>query len=305
MQTDELRAELTELANEVEPFAGDLPAIRRRVARRRSGRRIDRDCRRGRPCRRSRRSRVTRSSPTDVDVAGRPRRSTRSQLPRFDVAVVLPAGATADDARATCSASSTRLTRSSSTRRSPRASSRSHSRNDPQAKAVRARVLRRPHRRGASRSSSLARLATRVQQLTAARRRRPRPCSDDAESRHDDVEIFMQVKACRPADRGGARRNSMADPDVAQYQLPRSPATRTTSSSGSSPTSRSSFRTRRPQRCPTSFRLDGPRRRVGKPRRDSLPAPCRASTQTRTARSRSPTNRSRSGATLEPAAKTP
>jgi hypothetical protein len=35
MQTDELRAELAQLAREVEPFNGDLPGVRRRVARRR------------------------------------------------------------------------------------------------------------------------------------------------------------------------------------------------------------------------------------------------------------------------------
>ena len=35
MQTDELRAELAQLAREVDPFTGDLPAVRRRVARRR------------------------------------------------------------------------------------------------------------------------------------------------------------------------------------------------------------------------------------------------------------------------------
>jgi hypothetical protein len=96
MQTDELRAELTDLANEVEPFAGDIAAVRRRVARRRLavgsigsvvaiglvvilvsvG--------------------VSRSS--KVDVASSVKDVSASDLQRFDAAVVLPAGATSEDA---------------------------------------------------------------------------------------------------------------------------------------------------------------------------------------------------------------
>ena len=96
MHTDELRAELAELANEVAPFEGDLGAVRRRVARRRalSG---------------SIAAVVavalvvavvvgTRSGPSHVHVAGVSQGGRRSRgFPRVDAAVVLPAGATSAD----------------------------------------------------------------------------------------------------------------------------------------------------------------------------------------------------------------
>jgi len=92
MQTDELRAELTDLANEVEPFEGNVGAVRRRVARRRTvagsigsvvavglvvalvsvG--------------------ISRSN--RVDVASSVKDVSAADLQRFDAAVVLPDGAT-------------------------------------------------------------------------------------------------------------------------------------------------------------------------------------------------------------------
>ena len=96
MQTDELRAELAELAREVDPFTEDLPAIRRRVARRRvasasvaavlvaglvaGG------------------IALTRPSPNHIHIAASAKEVAIAELPRFDAAVVLPAGATDADA---------------------------------------------------------------------------------------------------------------------------------------------------------------------------------------------------------------
>ena len=95
MHTDELRAELADLANEVEPFAGDLGGVRRRVARRRavSG---------------SIAAVVavalvvavgvgTRSGPSHVRVAASTKAVELARLPRVDAAVVLPARATSAD----------------------------------------------------------------------------------------------------------------------------------------------------------------------------------------------------------------
>jgi FtsX extracellular domain len=95
MHTDELRAELAELANEIAPFEGDPSGVRRRVAKRRaiSG---------------SITAIVTialvvaivvgvRSGPSHVHVAGSTKEIEITQLPRLDAAVVLPAGATSVD----------------------------------------------------------------------------------------------------------------------------------------------------------------------------------------------------------------
>ena len=92
MHTDELRAELADLANEVEPFEGDPGSVRRRVARRRAmlgsiaavvavalvvavvvG---------------------TASGPSRVHVAASAKAVALAGLPRLDAAVVLPSGAT-------------------------------------------------------------------------------------------------------------------------------------------------------------------------------------------------------------------
>jgi FtsX extracellular domain len=96
MQTDELRAELAELAREVEPVPADLAAVRHRVARRNvasasvavvlvvglvaGG------------------IALTRSNQNRVHVAESVKKVALAKLPRFDAAVVLPAGATGADA---------------------------------------------------------------------------------------------------------------------------------------------------------------------------------------------------------------
>lgn len=95
MQTDELRAELTELANEVAPFAGDLPAIRRRVTRRRVASAsvaivVIAALAIGGVA-------LTRSHPDRVKVAHSVKEVGLADLPRFDAAVVLPANATPAD----------------------------------------------------------------------------------------------------------------------------------------------------------------------------------------------------------------
>jgi hypothetical protein len=91
MQTDELRAELAELAREVGEFPEDLAAIRKRVARRRV----------------ATTSVVvvlivgliagviatTRSGGDRVRVAGHPKQVTITELPRIDALVTLPANA--------------------------------------------------------------------------------------------------------------------------------------------------------------------------------------------------------------------
>ena len=95
MHTDELRAELADLANEVAPFEGDLGGARRRVAMRRamSG---------------SIAAVVaialiiavvagTRSGPSRVHVAASTKAVDVTRLQRLDAAVVLPAGATSVD----------------------------------------------------------------------------------------------------------------------------------------------------------------------------------------------------------------
>ena len=95
MQTEELRAELTELANEVDAFDGDLPAIRRRVARRRVASAsvaivVIAAVAVGAVA-------LTRSNPNRIDIAHSVKEVGLSDLPRFDAAVVLPAHATTQD----------------------------------------------------------------------------------------------------------------------------------------------------------------------------------------------------------------
>src|SRR3984885_15962533 len=95
MHTDELRAELAELAREVDAFPEDLAAVRRRVARRRvasasvalvlvvglvaGG------------------IALTRPGSNHVNVAGQPKSTNISALPRVDALVALPAQATGTD----------------------------------------------------------------------------------------------------------------------------------------------------------------------------------------------------------------
>ncbi len=92
MQTDELRAELTDLANEVPPFEGDVAAVRRRVARRRVaigsvaavvvvaliGGTVA----------------LTRPDDNHIHVAGSGKEVRAKDLPRIDATVLMPAGAT-------------------------------------------------------------------------------------------------------------------------------------------------------------------------------------------------------------------
>jgi hypothetical protein len=95
MHTDELRAELAELANDVAPFEGDPTGVRRRVAKRRA---ISGSI-----------SAVvaialvvaivvgTRSGPSRLHVSSSTKAVELARLPRLDAAVVLPAGATSAD----------------------------------------------------------------------------------------------------------------------------------------------------------------------------------------------------------------
>jgi hypothetical protein len=97
MHTDELRAELAELAREVDEFPEELPTIRRRVARRRMGQ-----------------ASVaavlvvglivgviaTRSGGDHVRVAGHPKEAAIEDVPRIDALVALPGAATTADINA-------------------------------------------------------------------------------------------------------------------------------------------------------------------------------------------------------------
>jgi hypothetical protein len=95
MQTDELRAELAELAREVDPFPEDLAAIRRRVARRRvAGISVAAVLIVGLI---AGAIATTRSSGDHVNVAGHPKAVAAAQLERVDALVALPARATAVD----------------------------------------------------------------------------------------------------------------------------------------------------------------------------------------------------------------
>jgi hypothetical protein len=91
MQTDELRAELAELARDVDPFTPALPAIPRRVARRRVAQMsiisvIVIGLVAGAIA-------TTRSNGDHVNVAGHPKQVTIKELPRIDALVALRTGA--------------------------------------------------------------------------------------------------------------------------------------------------------------------------------------------------------------------
>ena len=92
MQTDELRAELAELAREVDAFPEDLGAVRRRVARRRVAERVGRAW-----CSWPVSSRAASRSPgrpvTSSTSPATPSRRTIARLPRVDALVVLPQNA--------------------------------------------------------------------------------------------------------------------------------------------------------------------------------------------------------------------
>ena len=95
MQTDELRAELAELAREVDAFPEDLGAVRRRVARRRVASAsvalvIVAGLVAGGVA-------LTRPTGHKLVVAGHPKSTTIAKLPRVDALVGLPAHSTTAD----------------------------------------------------------------------------------------------------------------------------------------------------------------------------------------------------------------
>src|SRR4051794_34726857 len=95
MQTDELRAELAQLAREVDEFPDDLPRIRRRVARRRIATTsvavaLTVAILAGAVA-------LTRSGAQQVQVAHSVKEVEIDQVVPFHAAVILPDGATDDD----------------------------------------------------------------------------------------------------------------------------------------------------------------------------------------------------------------
>jgi hypothetical protein len=212
MQTDELRAELTDLANEVEPFEGDVSAVRRRVARRRLA--VGSIGAVAAIALVVVLASVGMSRSNQVDVASSVKNVSAAQLQHFDAAVVLPAGATGEDASRV-----QRVLNSSDavvqyTPLSANELALAFS-NDPLAKSVKARACADPSTR--SFAVALARTDPDAQrQLTtavgAAATVQPRGRADD------DVEIFMQVKA---SDRQiqKVRDQIATDPDILKYRF--------------------------------------------------------------------------------------
>ena len=96
MQTDELRAELAELAREVDPFDGDVAAIQGRVARRRVV--LGSIATVVVIALLATVMTVTRSSPSRIRVVSSVKEVAIAELPRLDAVVVLPANATSADA---------------------------------------------------------------------------------------------------------------------------------------------------------------------------------------------------------------
>ena len=95
MHTDELRAELAELADEVESFSGDIGAVRRRV----NNRRVTTGVVAGvvTLAMLTGIATLVRSRSNEVTVAHSAKSVAPDQLPRLDAVVVMPAGATADE----------------------------------------------------------------------------------------------------------------------------------------------------------------------------------------------------------------
>ena len=197
MQTDELRAELAELAREVDPFPEDLPAIRRRVARRRA---------------------VlgsisivvsialvvavvttTRSS-DHVRVAGHPKQTAVDLLPRVDALVAMPARASDEDlAQVKGILDSTDVVEKYARLRRSDFALLSRAKN----KIVGTPNLRsfaRDHEHATILGIELDRsVANRMGRLAAAvgSTATVKQYSElDEKARYDDVEIFMRVGAC-------------------------------------------------------------------------------------------------------------
>lgn len=206
MQTDELRAELAELAREVDPFPEELAAIRHRVARRRVAS-----------------TSValvlivgliagviatTRSSGDHVRVAGHPKQVTVTALRRIDALVTLPAPAKdADITRVMATLDATGVVRNYA--RIPR-------------KTVAFLTLGKASRNSVVLGVELDRsVVDRLRQLAVAVGSSARVKAFDIPKGRpvdDDVEIFMRVKACN-AQIDAVRRAVERDRDIVSFQF--------------------------------------------------------------------------------------
>jgi hypothetical protein len=206
MQTDELRAELAELAREVDQFPEELAAIRHRVARRRVAT-----------------SSIvavlivgliagviatTRSGGDRVQVAGHPKQVTITELPRIDALVTLPGQASdADVARVMATLDATGVVRNYA--RVPR-------------KSVEFLILGKASGSSVVLGVELDRsVVDRLQQLAVAVGSSARVKAFDlpkGRPAYDDVEIFMEVKACE-GQIYAVRRAVERDPDVVSFRF--------------------------------------------------------------------------------------
>jgi hypothetical protein len=199
MQTDELRAELAELAREVDPFPEDLAAIRRRVTRRRvAGASVAVVLIVGLI---AGAIATTRSSGDHINVAGHPKEVTVTAMPRIDVTVTLPAQASdASVTRVKGVLDSTAVVRNYA--RFPR-------------KTVAFLILGKAFAHSIVLGVELDRsVVDGLQQLTAAVGSAATVTAFDlpkGRAAYDDVDIFMQVNACSAqidAVRGALERDS-------------------------------------------------------------------------------------------------
>lgn len=206
MQTDELRAELAELAREVDPFSEDLPAIRRRVNRRRvavasvaavlivgliAGVIA-----------------TTRSSGDHVSVAGHPKEMSITAVPRIDAQVTLPAHASdADVTRLKGILDATPVVRNYA--RFPR-------------KSLAFRILGKGFAHSIILGVELDRsVVDGLRQLTAAVGSAATVTAFDlpkGRASYDDVEIFMHSGACS-AQIDAVRSVVERDPDIVSFRF--------------------------------------------------------------------------------------
>ena len=209
MHTDELRAELADLADEVEPFSGDVGAVRRRVNRSRittTGTAIvvAAAALTGVVA-------LTHSRSNHVQVVHSAKDVQLTQLSRFDAAVVLPSDATAADAeRVKARLDATPAVVQFATLPAPTLAYDLKFSRTATAAALKTRVCANPSTQ--SFAVTLARATPDAQNvLTAA-------IGADAtvqslRRKVADVEVFMQVKAS-DAEILAVRERITADPDI-------------------------------------------------------------------------------------------
>ena len=220
MQTDELRAELAELAREVDPFPEDLAAIRRRVARRRvAGASI---------------AVVlvvgliagvvatTRSDGDHVRVAGHPKQITIEKLPRIDALVAFPARATDADIASVKGILDSSDPVVQYATLPPNFFAVFGVGNDNPQVSPNLRSFARIYGRSLILGVELDRSVAHAMQQLAIAVGKGAAVKDlgslKGRAPYDDVEIFMQVKACA-AQIDAVRTAVERDPDVESFQF--------------------------------------------------------------------------------------